>query len=412
MKRLLLIAQLFPPEPSPGALRPGYLARYLPQFGWEVTTITETADTPPFAARVIHASGPMALQQRIRSRITARIENPYSPLRVAIRNVKQMLFFPDPTAPWMLPALRAGSQLLKKEKFDVILSTAHPASAHVIAWILASRYGLPWVADYRDPWAGNAYVHRGPLRTLLERLLERSMLRRAATITTVSQGFARMISAFHNRSDIRVIPNAYDASDWSAIPAAEPQSFELCFTGSMYDGKRNPEIFFQALSELHAEQHPAAHAAQIRFYGRNLDNVKPAASRAGIDSIVHVNGVVPRTQAMLAQRASAGLLLFLNMDPATSHEMGSKYLEYIGARRPILAFGPSDSVMREFIAQHDLGWFASSVPEAKNAIVGVYTRFINGTWETPVDARGIPSAPELAGAFASVLDAAVDSANN
>ncbi len=79
MKRLLLVAHTFPPAPSPGALRPGYLARYLPQFGWDVTTITATSETPPFHARVVHAYGTTPLENRIRSRINARVSDPYSP---------------------------------------------------------------------------------------------------------------------------------------------------------------------------------------------------------------------------------------------------------------------------------------------------------------------------------------------
>jgi hypothetical protein len=406
MKRLLLVAQVFPPAPSPGALRPGYLARYLAQFGWNVTTLTETAEEPPFPARVIHTgSQSPALGDRIRTRIAAHAADPYSPVRVMLRELKEMLLFPDATAQWMAPAIRAGSKLLSTEHYDAILSTAHPPSVHVVAWILARKYGLPWIADYRDPWAGNAYLRRGPLRSMLERLLERGMLHRAKAITTISQPIADQIGSFHRRRDVHVIPNAYDPSDWDAIPDTIPRRFDLCYTGSMYDGKRSPELLFAALAQLRAAGDPAGQAARVHFYGQNSDNVAGSALRCGVNLIVRQHGKVPRSTAMRAQRSAAALLIFLNMDPATAHEMGSKYLEYLGARRPIIAFGPPGSVMRPFIDKHGLGWYASNVTEAEHAIRSAYARFETGRIDVAFNAREIPSARQLAATFAGVLDA-------
>ncbi len=300
-----------------------------------------------------------------------------------------------------MPAL----SLLRTERYDAIMSTAHPPSVHVIGWILARKSGLPWIADYRDPWAGNAYLRRGPVRTLMERLLERGMLHRANAITTISEPIAGMLRAFHRRRDVQVIPNAYDASDWDAVPKVEPSRFDLCFTGSMYDGKRSPALLFEALSQLRTENHPAAQAARVHFYGRNSDNVIGCATQHGVNLLVRCHGIVPRLQAMRAQRAASVLLIFLNDDPATSHEMGSKYLEYLGARRPILAFGPAKSVMRAFIENNRLGWFASTIEEAKAALREAYSRFESGAFDVTVNTREIPSSRELAATFAGILDA-------
>ena len=40
MPRLLLITFHYPPRPTIGSLRPGALAKYLPQFGWDVVVVT------------------------------------------------------------------------------------------------------------------------------------------------------------------------------------------------------------------------------------------------------------------------------------------------------------------------------------------------------------------------------------
>jgi Glycosyltransferase Family 4 len=407
MKRVLLIALVFPPAPSPGALRPGYLARYLPQFGWDVTVLTTTAQPPPFPARVVSTQPRgTSFEQRIRSRVQARAQNPNGLLRVALRRLKESLLFPDTTAGWIPPAVKAGLHLLRSEHFDAILSTAHPPSAHVIAWILSRASGVPWIADYRDPWAGNAYMKRGPIRRLLERLLELGMLRRASALSAIDEPIAAGLRKFHRRDDVHVIANAYDPADWEDIPQAEPARFDLCFTGSMYDGKRSPDLLFHALAELRAEHDPAGSAARVHFYGANSGNVDVSASRYGLNLIARQHGVVPRSQAMLAQRSAAVLLIFLNMDPATSREMGSKFLEYIGARRPILAFGPRESVMRGFIEHNQLGWFASDVAEAKEGLRAAYRRFSTGAYELRIDSRRLMTARALACEFSDILDRA------
>jgi hypothetical protein len=411
MKQVLVIAHVFPPEPSPGALRPGYLTRYLPQFGWEATVLTQSVGAAPFAARV-YTTGKIAtpFEARLRASIASRSSDPYSPLRRALRSIKEALLFPDATAPWMKPARALGMRLLQERHFDAIVSTALPATVHAVAATLARRSGLPWIADYRDPWSGNAYVKRGPVRAFLERRYERRLLRRAAEITTISTPIAEHLRGLHQREDVYVIPNAYDPLEWDAIPPLEPPRFDLCFTGSMYDGKRSPDLLFEAIAQLRRERDACANAARVHFYGPNSDNVAASALRYGVTLHVRQHGVVPRAQAMRAQRSAAALLIFLNMDPATAHEMGSKVLEYLGARRPIIAFGPPNSVMREFIRRNRLGWFASNVEEAKHALRAAHERFTAGTYELTVDSRAVPTATELARAFAERLDAVTSGA--
>lgn len=365
--------------------------------------MTSGAEPPPFPARVLPATP--ALHHQIRSAIVSRSKSPYTLTRRIIRGVKETLYFPDATASWMAPAIRAGLSSLSTESYDAVLSTALPPSAHVIGWILAKKSGLPWIADYRDPWQqNNPYLQRGPLRAWLEALLERGMLRRASAITTISEAIAVKLATFHKRRDVHVIPNAYDPADWEQIPDLAPQRFDLCYTGTMYSGKRTPDLLFAALTELrNAGEAPGA-AARVHFYGPNSDNVTERATAYGLNLIVRQHGVVPRAAAMRAQRSSAAVLIFLNMDESTGEEMGSKYLEYIGAHRPVIAFGPRNSMMRDFLARSHMGWFASNVDEAKHALREAFARFSSGQFDVRVESASVPTAYELARSFADVLD--------
>ena len=386
MKRLLLVAHTFPPAPSPGALRPGYLVRYLPEFGWNVTTIKATDGAAPFSADVIRAHGPVA----------AAIDA--LPFRV-----RDAVLFPDAAASWMLQAYRKGLKALRAERFDAILSTAHPPSVHVVASMLAWRTGLPWIADFRDAWAGNPYLKRGPLRRRLEYAAERALLRRASAIAAISDPIAQTLRRVHGRP-VAVIPNGFDPSEWDAFPDVMPDAFELVFTGSMHDGKRTPDLLFEAIRDLAAQGDPAGLEARVAFYGPSNERAVEAAARYGIADRVRSAGVVSRPEAMAAQRKAAALLIFLSMDAATHTEMGSKYLEYAGARRPILAFGPEQSVMRAFLHERGLGWFASNAEQARDGLRQAFARFRSDARLSEVPA--LPTARDLARGFAALLDEA------
>ncbi len=367
MKRVLLVAYSFPPEPSAGSLRPGYLARYLPAFGWSATVLTHTTAPPPFPADVVRAGSakPAAVtfESRIREGLLKTPKN--LPLRAIARTIRDSLLVPDVAVTWVPGAIAQGIRLLREQRFDAILTTAHPPSVHLVGWWLAKRTNIPWIADYRDAWTGNPYLRRSKPRQMLEASLERMLIRRASAVSTVSDAVAQELRAFHHRDTVSVIPNGYDAADWNQIEADTPSRFDLCFTGSMYDGKRSPDLLFEALAQMRADREPAGLDARVQFYGPNSEFVVERANAYGLGLVVRHHGIVSRAQAMRRQKLSAALLIFLNSDPKTASEMGSKYLEYIGSRRPLLAFGPSQSAMRTFLTGQDLGWFASTIKEAE-----------------------------------------------
>ncbi|MBV9270484.1 MAG: glycosyltransferase [Candidatus Eremiobacteraeota bacterium] len=405
MKRLLLVTYHFPPEPVAGAVRPGYLARYLSEFGWEVTVLTRPLGDPGFSCDLVTAGMPTAgFEARVRESFQSRGKSEHSRVRSALRHVKEMLLVPDRTVPWVPGAIRAGLDLTAKRHFDAMISTALPPSVHIVGGAIARARNIPWIADYRDPWAGNYYAGRGPVRSAIERVLERTLITRAESLTTISQPIADQLRALHRRTDVHVIPNAYDPAEWSDLSDVTPSRFSLCFTGNMYDGKkRSPELLFAALAALKTRGDAAA-SAQVDFYGQASEFIGACAERFGISDRVQQHGTVPRADAMRAQREAAVLLIFLATERRTLHEMGSKFLEYLGARRPIIAFGPRESVMRPYIEQHNIGWFASDLGQAQDALREAYARYSARNYQVEIDEATAPTARRLAERFAAVLD--------
>jgi glycosyltransferase involved in cell wall biosynthesis len=408
MPRLLLVTYHFPPEPAAGAQRAGYLATYLPEFEWDVSVLTRPlGETPEITARVVAAPVLGAsLESNVRSALNGHApERTASAPRRALRWAKEALLFPDRTVGWVPPAIARGLAVSAESRFDAVLSTAMPASVHIVAATIARSRGLPWIADYRDLWSGNPYLHRSAARARAERALERFLIRRARAITTISPPLGVSLERLHGRR-VEVIPNAYDPREWSRYDAIAPRDFEFCYTGSLYDGRRSPRLLFEAVGALRREG-DAAGETRLHFFGPNSGEVRELACRYGVDSLVEEHGTVARADALAAQRRASNLLILLNLDESTAHELGSKVYEYAGARRPIVAFGPRASVMREYLARHRLGWFASDLDEAKAALRAAHRRFVAGDLELDLERDAVLDARDLARSFAGQLNALI-----
>src|SRR5579862_4546368 len=239
MRRLLLVTYHFPPEPVAGALRPGFLAKYLPEFGWEVTVVTRPLGEANLPCTIVRAPAPFAVNGHRSGRS--------SPVRRLLGQARDALLFPDRTATWLPTAIGQGLAVTGSERFDAVLSTAMPPTVHLVGAALARVRGLPWIADYRDPWTGNFYLQHGTLRTALDMRFERLLMRSAAALTTISQPIADHLEGLHGRP-ARVIPNGFDPDQWRDLAGIVPRGFELCYTGTMYDGKRCPALLLQALA--------------------------------------------------------------------------------------------------------------------------------------------------------------------
>lgn len=352
-KQVLMISYFFPPSPSVGALRPARFFEYLPDFGWQphVLTIIPAADLPtsdpPHIVRT-HYISPWKWREQ-RSPSNSNDAAPWSLRQAAQRtSVRQTLYFllrhvlpmssvrmPDATLGWYPFAVQAGCKLIQHHKFDLIWSTAGPPTTHLIAARLCRLTGLPWIADFRDPWALNFQERRLPWFQNVEEWLEQWVLKPANRVTTVSEGFKAVLSRLHHQP-IDVIYNGYEASI-DNNPVALDTRFSLRYTGSLYPEMRDMRPFLQALAQARAAE-PSFQPC-VEFIGPELNWFAELASSYGLDDIVTCFKPVSRSTALDLQRRATGLLLF---DWSADDKPGwlpVKMFEYMQTGRPILEIG-------------------------------------------------------------------------
>ena len=174
MKRVLIITYYWPPSGGSGVQRWLKMSKYLPENGWQpVIYTTENAEYPIVdpslekdvvpEAEVIRRPivEPYTFYKRflgIKKEETVKAgfidekekkKGWKSDLSLWIRG---NLFIPDARCWWVRPSVRYLKEYLREHPVDAIISTGPPHSMHLIAMKLKKELGIPWIADFRDPW--------------------------------------------------------------------------------------------------------------------------------------------------------------------------------------------------------------------------------------------------------------------
>jgi glycosyltransferase involved in cell wall biosynthesis len=332
MPRLLVIANPYPPMASAGTTRLVRFLRHLPDEGWTATVVAPSAAGPaaePPGVPVVRAPVPWPRQLLGGGRRATR--------------VNRWLAVPDPYVGWVAPAVHQGRRLLRSGRFDAVFSSSPRPSVHLAAALLARQTGLPWLADYRDPWS--TYMFRTYPTALHKKAhvrLEAWALRRAAAVTAVNRPIVDDLVTRHPwlRGRAHVLPNGFDLGE-RADDVSLGEGFWIVHTGRLYGREQQVAAFLTAL----AAQPPEVKAL---FVGVDESRVRPDADRLGLGDRVRVEPLVPLSRALGYQRAAGGLLLVNGRKPEA---MSSKVFEYLQAGRPVFAISPAGSAARALFAE-------------------------------------------------------------
>ncbi len=332
MKKLLVIANPYPPMASAGTTRVVRFLRHLPDEGWEPTVLTATATGPaavPPGVPVARAAVPWPKQLLGGGRRST--------------GVNRWVAVPDPYFAWVGSAVLKGREILRQERFDVLFSSSPRPSAHLVAATLARHARLPWLADYRDPWSTYQF-RRYPTAAhkAAHARLEAWALGQATAVTAVNRPIIDELVSRHPRLRGRahVLPNGFDRTEQPANVSLG-DGFWLVHTGRLYGREHQVAAFLEALAAMPPD-------VKALFVGVDESRVLPDAGRLGLGDRVRVEPLVPLPVALGYQRAADALLLVNGRRPES---MSSKVFEYLQAGRPIFAISPAGSAARELFAE-------------------------------------------------------------
>ena len=411
MKKVLIITYYWPPNGGSGVQRWLKFAKYLKDFGWE--PVIYTPENPEFISvdksLVKDAEGVRVIktpiwepysfykkftgQSKSSSINTAflkekKVTSPAEKISVWIRG---NFFIPDARRFWIKPSARFLSEWLMNNKVDVMVSTGPPHSMHLIAKRVKEKTGIPWLADFRDPWTNIDYAGELMLTAFakgVHRNMEISVLKQSDKVVVIGNEmkneFERLLSSTGNSNPganqkVAVITNGYDEEDLPGSNMEQDRKFSIVSVGALVR-TRNPEILWRALAGLIKDDKTFAENLEVKLLGKTDYSVREAIARNGLEPFIRYIDYLPHEKILSFLQAARLLLLPLNNTPNAKGIVTGKLFEYLAVKRPVLCIGPEDGDAANILKETNAGVTIGFNDEGKmrEAILQHYNQYISG----------------------------------
>lgn len=366
-----------------GVQRSVKFVKWLPTFGIMPVLITSNEPRPteltppdPTLARDI--------PPEIEIHRTPPCIRPSSGLGARIRRMTGAI--PASAEEWNSNVFKLGSSLLEKRPVDVIYVSMSPFWGCEVADALSRRFGVPWVADLRDPWALDEMqtYTTGVHHRLAIRRMGRSLGSASTIVMNTPEALRRLKETFPALASKRCvsITNGYDEDD---LVPAEPESdghFHIVHMGSLHTElgllQKGSQRLWRALGRTPVSVNylGRSHYYLVQALDKWLDSEPAARSKVKVDFIgghsqadlqvvqgsryPHIykfSGYLSHSAA-LQELARADLLFFpmYGLDPGVrSTIVPGKAYEYLASRKPILAAVPEGDA-RDFMRKAGTGF--------------------------------------------------------
>jgi glycosyltransferase involved in cell wall biosynthesis len=426
----------FPPMAGAGVQRTlGYI-RHLAEVGWNPVVLTvERSDHAFHDPSLLRRVPPGVSVQRARSLepagfarriLTAggaggRAANGHRSglAQAAATRLGRMgpwIFFPDRRIGWFPFAVARGLSILRRRRVDALYSTSTAVTSHLVARALHARSGIPWVADFQDPWAED-YVSKfpSPLHRRLARRIERLVVQHAARVVVTTEPVRRALASRYpeQRAKVTVIPMGFDPDVFADVAVDPTPAFSVSHFGTFY-GTRSPGPFLTALGECLRDGELPARDVDVVLLGR-LDPASRALAEQliaqyDLQHVVRLSPPLPYRAGVERLVSSSVLLLVTGPGPWGQNLIPSKLFEYLAAGRPLLALAPDGAAAR-LVREAHAGVVVDpdDVPAIRRALVALYRQWRDGRPEFLPDRAFVGSFAwrSLARRLGDVLDGAV-----
>ena len=386
MKKVLYIAFYFNHQNEIASKRLQGIAKYLSEFGYEPIVIvpkTENKAVEIDNVRIVESEYESMISKFLPKRSIGNTNeniiasNQPTILTRMISLAGELFAYPDGMKNWRKPAFEKSCEIIESEDISGIISSSFPITSHLIAYDLVEKYDIPWIADLRDLWNLNPYVHHNPIRNYFEKRLEIKTFKKADILTTTTDMAAETLKTLHPKAKIIPIVSGFDEDDFKDIKQIQKSDkLTLMYAGSLYKGKRDPSILFESVSDLIHEGKINPEMIEINFYGDST-NLEELREKYSLKNIVNICGKVSHGEVLQNQMNSDVLVLISWMSKDEEMFIPGKVYEYMASKKPVLSIGYEKGSLKELIEKTNIGYHISDVGECKKAIYDYYTKYIN-----------------------------------
>lgn len=405
MKKVLIIAYLFPPIGGGGVQRALKMAKYLQRFGVEASVLTVDhgnhvsldssllEEIPKeviiYRAREWKLPRPKVANHAKETNEVATANNGakldskeklFKRIKPGLKLLKEAVLIPDDQILWYRQAVKLGIEVVRKQKIDVVFSTSGPYTNHLVAKAIKQKTNVAWIADFRDPWTQNMHRLELKWRCRIEEHMERKVIEQADMLMTVTNSFAKNFQEKYQDKikKLRVIHNGFDPDDYKNLKPRKLNAKKMTFiyTGIFYK-ERNPRLFLEAVAELIAEDKIDRHKISVQFAGvfdyPGYNENQLCVEKHSLADVVKVWGNLPHKEALSLVAGADQLLLIGDVSEDSGAYIPGKLFEYIAVKKPIFALtveGETASIIRKLNAGRIISPFNKEL--IKQQLVAVY----------------------------------------
>lgn len=363
MKKVLVIAYLYPPIFNSGTRRSLEFVNHLPDHGWSPTVLTvanpDPAYTDPTLLDEVRAGTRVERaplwSEHIGRKAGTLLARWLDPGRVAAAmqwRVHRFWNVPDTSACWAPLAVARARSLHAEEGFDAIYATGWPWTAFLVAERVGRATGVPFVVDYRDLWkpADVAWDKSTWLQRRINPWLERRVLRRAAGVIATTKTFLTLLPQDVLPKRQFAITNGFGEGDFAAsadaAPAPAGAPIRVVYTGVWRPGY-GPDDLYLALKELKRRGAPNLERLKVVTAGF----APGPAQQHGVAELVEERGRVTHAEALALMSGASALYLPVSQGLYEYASIPGKLFEYLGSGRPVLASALASSEVAGVLAQ-------------------------------------------------------------
>lgn len=426
--RVLLVAYFFG-DAGTGAFRWNEMTRHLTPAGWEFDVITRRRagasageDTsartgvrvfpvtePGWPVRL--ASAPFAwakaIKHRLRRRGPARAATPRpvrpEPIverwpRVQVRFGQRLVRAIQSAGRlvgeliWTWRATGVARRLLRGGAYRAVIVSTPPHAAQLAGSRLARRFGVPFVADWRDPWyfglPSSDYASH-PTQILLGRLCERSVMRRTSLALFCAEGSRQAAERLYRLNGrTATLRNGYDVEP--PVPRPDRETFCVVYAGALYP-YHEVRALLGACQRFRARHGTAAVPLRLEFMGaghafRGIP-IARLAEGYGLGDCLIEHGPGDRADALRLQQSAAVLVMF---DHFHGLSVPTKFYDYVQLYGAPLAIGSPEGNLAQIAAQVNVRVYEPTDAAGLDAAMdAAYARWTAYAYDAPTDAAGI-----------------------
>lgn len=372
-KKVLIVTYYWPPSGGPGVQRVLKFVKYLPQFGWEPIVLTvKDGEYPAIDQSLAKDVAPDLKVYKTKTReyfslfrklsglkksdslkVLASSKKKKSLKQKLFSWVRANLFVPDGRVGWRSFAVKKGLEIISEEKIDVIFTCSPPHSLQLIGLDLKQKTGLPWVADFRDPWTNPYWEHsmkRTSFATKKNAQQELEVKRNADHLITVSDGVKSKLLNNLKSKPCSVIYNGFDPDDFIGNEKKLSDKIRIKYAGHI-SSTQIPRNFFEAFASLSEDQKSKF---EITFFGKYDSSLVQIIKELKLENHILLNGYIPHDQ-VINEIVNSDYLLLLIPNVDAEGILTGKIFEYLGSKNPILCLGPENCEALNLIENHHLG---------------------------------------------------------